>query len=109
MSMQHPPVPGDTIALAFVALLVLFVALCIGLTIFWIVEVVDAARRVFPDQNTKLVWILVIVFTHGIGALLYYFVGKSQGVLPGQIVPGQSPFPPGPGQFPQGPGQFPQQ
>ena len=74
-----------------------------GLTIFWIVEVVDVARRVFPDQNTKLVWLLVVVLAHGIGALVYYFVGKNQGVLPGQVPPGQNPFPPGPGQFPRGP------
>ncbi len=52
-------------------------------TVFWIVELVDAARRQFPEPNLKIVWLLVIFFTHALGALIYYFVGKQQGVLPG--------------------------
>ena len=63
--------------------IVLFVLLLIAaLTIFWIVELVDAARRQFPDILTKVVWLVVIFFTHVLGALLYYFLGKRQGALP---------------------------
>ncbi len=53
-------------------------------TVFWIIELVDVARREFPDPNTKIIWILVVVLSHGIGALIYFFVGRSQGWLPGQ-------------------------
>lgn len=64
--------------------MVWLLALVLGIasTVFWIVELVDACRREFPDQNTKLVWILVLIFSHGVGALVYYFVGKNQGRLP---------------------------
>ena len=50
-------------------------------TIFWIVELVDVVRRDFNDDNMKIVWLLIIFFTHFLGALIYYFVGKNQGTL----------------------------
>jgi hypothetical protein len=63
--------------------------------VFWIVEIVDVARREFPDQNTKILWLLVVVLAHGIGALVYYFIGKRQGWLPGQEpLPSRNPAPP---------------
>lgn len=51
-------------------------------TVFWIVELVDAARREYSEPNLKVVWLLVIFFAHFLGAVIYYFVGKKQGVLP---------------------------
>ncbi len=66
------------------ATILLFVLLLLALpTAFWIVELVDAARRQFPDQSVKVLWLVVILFTHFVGALVYYFVGKKQGVIPG--------------------------
>jgi hypothetical protein len=50
-------------------------------TIFWIVMLVDAIRREFSDSTMKIVWVLVIVFTHFIGALVYYFIGRPTGRL----------------------------
>lgn len=63
--------------------ILLFVLLLLAVpTAFWIIELVDAARRQFADQTVKIVWLLVIFFTHFLGAALYYFIGKKQGVLP---------------------------
>lgn len=82
---SHGP---DVIFPAFFGLMFLFwlfiAALGVAATVFWIVELIDACRREFPDPNTKLVWILVLIFSHGVGALVYFFVGKPQGWLPGQ-------------------------
>jgi H+/Cl- antiporter ClcA len=50
-------------------------------TIFWIVALVDAARRQFYDPNMKIVWILVVFFLHFLGALVYWFAGRQQGDL----------------------------
>ncbi len=47
-------------------------------TVFWIWMLVDAATKE-PDQgNTKIVWILVIVLTHWIGALIYFFARRPE-------------------------------
>ena len=68
---------------AGVSILLLVLLLVAVPTVFWIVEFVDAARRQFADQTVKVVWLLVIFFTHFVGAALYYLIGKKQGVLPG--------------------------
>lgn len=54
----------------------------IAATIFWIIEIVDVAQRRFADPNLKIVWLAVIIFGHVLGAIVYYVVGKPQGVLP---------------------------
>ena len=60
------------------------IILGIALSVFWIIELIDVIRREFPDPNTKILWLLVILFTHTLGAIIYYFAGKPQGTLPGQ-------------------------
>ncbi len=72
----------------------LMIALAVATSVFWIVEIVDVARREFPDPNMKIVWLLVIVFSHVVGALVYYFVGKPSGRLPGSYVPPRPSAPP---------------
>jgi hypothetical protein len=47
--------------------------------VIWVVALVDCARRKnedFPNpgENTKLIWILIIVFAGGIGAIIYFFM-----------------------------------
>jgi len=48
-------------------------------TIFWIVMIVDVIRREFNEPIVKVAWLLAIVFFHGIGALLYFLVGRPMG------------------------------
>ena len=77
----------------FFLIWLLVVVLALTATVFWIVELVDVARREFPDPNAKIIWLLVVILAHGIGALVYYFVGKPQGFLPGQgLPPAQPPY-----------------
>jgi len=65
-------------AIALVAIVLL------ALTAFWISEIVDVMRREFPQPSYKIVWLLVLIFSHGLGALLYWTIGKRQGHLPGK-------------------------
>ena len=45
---------------------------------FWIWMLVEAATKE-PDQgNTKLVWVIIIVFANFVGAAIYYFVRRPQ-------------------------------
>jgi len=43
---------------------------------FWIWMIIDCATKEPSTGNDKLVWIIIIVFTHIIGALIYYFVRR---------------------------------
>ncbi|MFQ6042366.1 MAG: PLDc N-terminal domain-containing protein [Candidatus Poribacteria bacterium] len=54
----------------------LFLALGIGGTILWIWMIVDCATKEPSDGNDKLIWILIIILTHWIGALIYLFVRR---------------------------------
>jgi len=58
---------------------------------FWIWMLIDCATEEPSTGNDKLVWIVIIVFTHIIGASIYYFVrrrprrfagGRSESVIP---------------------------
>ncbi len=85
--MNTSPDPSQVAAGMFgVFFLFWLAAIVIGLalTIFWVLELIDVCRREFRDSNTKLLWILVVVLAHGLGALIYYFAGKPQGWLPGE-------------------------
>lgn len=42
-------------------------------TIFWIYMLVHAATNEIKD---KVMWIIIIIFTHFIGAAIYYYVVK---------------------------------
>ena len=47
-------------------------------TIFWVWMLIDCATKE-PDQgNDKIVWILVILFTHWVGALIYFLIRRPE-------------------------------
>ncbi len=42
-------------------------------TVFWIWMIIDCATHE-RNSTDKIVWIVIIIFTHFIGALIYFFV-----------------------------------
>lgn len=61
------------------------VAIIVLSLVIWVAALVDVARREFREPNAKLIWVLVIVLGHSLGALVYFVVGRKQGALPGQV------------------------
>jgi len=59
--------------LAFVCAFLFLVLPCFA---FWIWMIVDCATHEPSTGNDKVVWIIIIVFTHFIGALIYYFARR---------------------------------
>lgn len=51
----------------------LFVAFGIWATVFWIMMIIHAAKH---NVENKAMWIIIMVFTGIVGALIYYFVVK---------------------------------
>ncbi len=41
---------------------------------FWIYMIIDAIKN--EKDNDRIVWILILIFLHALGALIYYFVRK---------------------------------
>ena len=62
------------------ALLLTPIALCAFA--FWIWMLVHAATNKGLTDTEKLMWVLIIVFVHFIGALIYFFVGRPKKNIP---------------------------
>ena len=61
-------------ALFFIVVIPLVIA-CFG---FWIWMLIDCATNEPDTGNNKVVWIIIIVFAHIIGAILYWIVRRDQ-------------------------------
>ena len=57
------------------------VAMGILSTGFWIWMIVDCAVNEPSKGSNKVVWVLIIVFTHVIGALIYFFARRPKRVI----------------------------
>jgi accessory gene regulator protein AgrB len=67
--------PCGFLSMLFIILIpFLWIIVAIAFFIFWILMLVDAIKH--TPEKTKLVWVVVIIFTHVIGALIYYFIEK---------------------------------
>ena len=71
-----PDAVGVGIGIGVVLLLALIALMAVGFFAFWVWMLVDCAQAPEPDHdsNHRLVWILILVFTGWIGAILYFFL-----------------------------------
>lgn len=70
-------IDGPFFMMPFVFMFFMFgvVALAFG---FWIWMLVEAATKEPDTGSNKIAWILVIIFTHWIGALIYFLVRRPE-------------------------------
>ena len=75
--------PSELAPIAGVSLFIIFFGLCGLLNLagiaFWIWALVDCCTKEFKG-NDKVVWILVLVFTSWIGAIIYLLVGRDKAI-----------------------------
>lgn len=55
-----------------------FIGLGIIGVILQVVAIIDILKSNFRNDSDKIIWILVVVFLHLIGAILYFAVGNNQ-------------------------------
>ena len=69
-------------AIGFVILPLLFfpVFLCLSLlaSVFWIWMLIDCAMNEPNEGTSKIVWILIILFTHFLGAGIYFLARRPE-------------------------------
>jgi len=61
----------------FVIWIVFMLAMLLG-GILWILMLIDVLQRKFETENDRVLWVLVVVLTGVIGAVIYYFLIKSK-------------------------------
>lgn len=47
------------------------------LILFPLLSLIDILKSKF-EGNNKLIWVVLVIFTNLIGAILYFFIGKNQ-------------------------------
>jgi phospholipase D-like protein len=70
-----------TTALGIIGILSVLIigAIVLAAFVFWIWMLVHAVTNKGLGDGEKIAWVLVILFTHFIGALIYFFVGRPRG------------------------------
>ena len=63
---------------------------------FWVWMIIDCATNQELEGNDKIVWVLVVVLTNWIGALIYFFAGrpKKSTITTSENTPPPIPTPP---------------
>jgi len=66
--------------LGFIELFFILPIVLLGIlsSIFWLWMLIDAAVNESSTGTDKVVWVLIILFTHFIGALIYFIVRRSR-------------------------------
>jgi hypothetical protein len=54
------------------------IGVAVASTVLWIWALVDCLTKEGDERNNRLIWTLVIVFTHAIGAIIYLLVRRPQ-------------------------------
>jgi hypothetical protein len=69
---------GDFLALGVFGMIFGFLFFLAGVLafIFWIAMLIDCVKRKFKNDTDRIVWVLVVIFTGILGAIIYYFVVK---------------------------------
>ena len=50
---------------------------------FWLWMLIDVITKCPSEENKKVIWILVVIFTGIIGAIVYYFVQRPKNLPSG--------------------------
>jgi ABC-type multidrug transport system fused ATPase/permease subunit len=75
--MEIQEVAGGVMVFHIIFMLI-FMAFGMCALIFWIWMLIDCLKNEDSDGNDKIIWILVIILMNWIGALIYFFVRRSE-------------------------------
>lgn len=57
----------------------IWIVLCLLSLVLWIWALVDAIKNPGLSNNERLIWILVILLTNLLGAIIYLLIGRKRG------------------------------
>ena len=82
---------GEAAGGAFACVISLvFGLVALAMIAFWLWMLIDVITKCPSEENKKLIWILVVIFTGIIGAIVYYFVQRPKNA-PAGAPPGPPP------------------
>lgn len=66
----------ENVTLGFFFLLLSFGLMYLVSLVLWVWMLADCLKKETDEGNTRLIWVIVIVFTYIIGAFLYYLIRR---------------------------------
>ncbi len=64
------------VPLFFMAMFLVFFVLMIAATAFWVWMILDCLQNELSTGNDKVVWLLLLIFSHFVGTLIYFIVRR---------------------------------
>ena len=56
---------------------IILLLLSLAYFILWVYCLVDVINGNFKDPNMKLIWVIILLFAHGLGPIAYLILGKN--------------------------------
>jgi len=53
---------------------------CLAYVVFWLCMLVHAITNKGLGDGEKIVWVLVLIFLHVLGPILYFFLGRPKAI-----------------------------
>jgi hypothetical protein len=78
MRMLGTLLAAGTVGSVWLAICLIGGIFSLGALVFWIWMLVEALTRETDEGNNRLIWVLVIVFAHWIGALIYLLARRPE-------------------------------
>lgn len=66
----------ENVTLGFSFFLLIFGFMYLVSFVLWVWMLADCLKKETDEGNTRLIWVIVIVFTYIIGAFLYYLIRR---------------------------------
>lgn len=63
-------------------LLLIVVPISLAMLAFWIWMLIHAIQNKGLSEGEKIAWVIVLVFVHFLGAVIYFFVGRPKAKAP---------------------------
>ncbi len=63
---------------AFALVWIFCILLGLAFFAFWLWALIEIITKETDNQNMRLIWILVVIFAHGIGGILYLTIRRPQ-------------------------------
>ena len=83
---------GEAAGGAFACIISLVFGLVVlAMMAFWIWMLIDVITKCPSEENKKVIWILIVIFTGAIGAAVYYFVQRPKNPPAGTLPPSGPP------------------
>jgi hypothetical protein len=66
---------GGIEIIMILAMVFVFLPIAMAIFAFWIWMLISAVQNKGLSEGEKIAWVLVMVFVHFLGAILYFFIG----------------------------------